>query len=265
MPNDSTPRDYPLPHPDNIAREDAARIRDAIERISDDMDGATEARSGGVRLATAAEATAGTATNRVPVVARVKSMITAAVNAVVESMEDLADDVDAFTTSMTTALGTKLAKSANLSDLTDKGAARTALELGAAALKGIATIAQLRAKTGTDLVGVDAAWDAAKWVNLGNMTGAVTIDASLGSRFYGTLTGNVTIDISNLKDGQPVEIIPVQDATGGRTVSWNARFKWPSAAAPEVSTAANTHACVVTGVAAWDATTIFAAGWKVTA
>jgi hypothetical protein len=265
MPNDSTPRDYPLPHPDNIAREDAERIRNAIERISDDMDGASEARSGGVRLATAAEAMAGTAANRVPVVARVKSMITAAINAVVESMEDLADDVDSFMTSMTTALGTKLAKSANLSDLTDKGAARTALELGAAALKGIATLAQLRAKTGTDLISVDAAWDAAAWVNLGNLTGAVTIDASTGAGFRGVLTGNVTIDVTNLKDRQPFEVILTQDATGGRTVSWNARFKWPSAAAPEVSTAASTVAVVVTGVAGWDASTIFAAGWKVTA
>jgi hypothetical protein len=153
----------------------------------------------------------------------------------------------------------------NFNDLTDKPAAREALGLHDAALKGIATVAQLRAKTGTDAVTVDAAWDAAKWVDLGNLTGAVTIDASTGVGFRGVLTGNVTIDVTNLKDRQPLEIILTQDATGSRTVSWNARFKWPSAAAPEVSTTANTLAVFVTGVAGWDASTIYAAGWKVTA
>uniref|UniRef100_UPI00192B3091 hypothetical protein n=1 Tax=Bradyrhizobium japonicum TaxID=375 RepID=UPI00192B3091 len=65
MPNDSTTRGYPLPHPDNVARDDAQRIRDAITAISEDLEGmgiepASETEIGGVRLATAAEATAGT-------------------------------------------------------------------------------------------------------------------------------------------------------------------------------------------------------------
>jgi hypothetical protein len=149
--------------------------------------------------------------------------------------------------------------------ITDKPAARDVLELGNTATRNAATAAELRSKANTAIVTNDGAWDAAAWVNLGNITGAVSINASNGARFYGTLTGNVTIDVINLKNGQPIEVVFNQDATGGRTVSWNARFKWPSAAAPEVSTAASTVAVVVTGVAAWDNNTIYAAGWKVTA
>jgi hypothetical protein len=261
MPNDVTARGFPLPHPDNIAREDAGHIRTAIQTIDEqmtDLEGreATESGIGNVRLATEAEATAGTSTTRVPVVKRVADMIAAAI-------DDVADTVDDFITSVTTALGTKASKSANLSDLTDKTAARTALGLAAAALKGLATIAQIRSKTGTDLISVDAAWDAAKWVPLGNLTGAITIDASTGARFWGTLTGNVTIDVTNAKDGQPFEFAAMQDATGGRTVSWNAKFKWPSAAPPEVATAANNYAVIMTGDVAWNGD-ILAAGWKVT-
>jgi hypothetical protein len=149
--------------------------------------------------------------------------------------------------------------------ITDKPAARDVLELGNTATRNAATAAELRAKSNTAIVTNDGAWDAAAWVNLGNITGAVSINASNGARFYGTLTGNVTIDVINLKNGQPIEVVFNQDTTGGRTVSWNARFKWPSAAAPEVSTTASTVAVVVTGVAAWDNNTIYAAGWKVTA
>lgn len=36
MPNDITPRNYPLPHPDNIAVQDVSRIRAAIENIDTD-------------------------------------------------------------------------------------------------------------------------------------------------------------------------------------------------------------------------------------
>ncbi|KRR21712.1 hypothetical protein [Bradyrhizobium retamae] len=87
MAEETTSRGYPLPNPDNIAREDATRIRNAIEAISGDIDAlegdtatASETVTGGVRLATEAEATGGTATNAVPVVKRVKDMITAALN-----------------------------------------------------------------------------------------------------------------------------------------------------------------------------------------
>ncbi|WP_353274742.1 hypothetical protein [Wolbachia endosymbiont (group B) of Hofmannophila pseudospretella] len=37
MPNDKTSREYPLPHPENIAVEDVVRIRRAIEKIDEDI------------------------------------------------------------------------------------------------------------------------------------------------------------------------------------------------------------------------------------
>jgi hypothetical protein len=157
-----------------------------------------------------------------------------------------------------------LTKSGNLTGLADKAASRTNLGLGGSAVKDVATAAELRSNTNTGVVSVDKAWDAAAWVPLGNITGAVTIDASTGARFRATLVGNVTIDVSNLKDGAPFELAFLQDATGGRTVSWNAKFKWPSAAAPEVATTASGYAVIVTSVGAWNGD-IIAAGWKVTA
>ncbi|MGJ4942487.1 hypothetical protein ACQR1W_18070 [Bradyrhizobium sp. HKCCYLS1011] len=89
MPNDQTQRGYPLPHPDNVAREDAQRIRNAISQISDDIAEiadrnviATEDTPGSVRLATDAERIAGTAEDRVLTVKRTKDMITALLSTV---------------------------------------------------------------------------------------------------------------------------------------------------------------------------------------
>jgi hypothetical protein len=127
-----------------------------------------------------------------------------------------------------------------------------------------ATLAEIKSGTGDRYLTNGKAWGAAAWVSLGNLSGAVTLDASTGSRFYGTMTGNVTIDVSNLKNGQPIEIVLMQDATGNRTVSWAAKFKWPSATVPGVGTTANGYAVIVTGIGTWG-TDILAAGWKVTA
>lgn len=146
----------------------------------------------------------------------------------------------------------------DMSNITDPETARANLGLA------IATISELQSKANSNVITNDVAWDAAKWVSLGNISGAVSIDADTGVRFYGTMTGNVTIDVSNIKDGQGIEIVLIQDGTGGRTVSWNAKFLWPNNAAPDVATAAGSKAVVVSGVGTWDAK-ILAAGWKVTA
>lgn len=146
----------------------------------------------------------------------------------------------------------------DMSNITDPETARAGLGLA------IATIAELQSKANSNVITNAAAWDAAKWVSLGNITGSVTIDADTGVRFYGTMIGNVTIDVSNIKDGQGIEIVLIQDGTGSRTVSWNAKFLWPNAAAPDVATAAGGKAVVVSGVGTWDSK-ILAAGWKVTA
>jgi len=59
-------------------------------------------------------------------------------NTLNELAEALGDDAS-FSTTITTSIGTKLAKASNLSDLANAGTARTNLGLGAAAVKGVAT------------------------------------------------------------------------------------------------------------------------------
>jgi hypothetical protein len=56
----------------------------------------------------------------------------------------------------------------------------------------------------------------------------------------------VTLTASGLTFGAPTNMLPgsailfvKQDGTGGRTVSWNAVFKWPGGVAPTLSTAPN--------------------------
>ncbi|WP_315743095.1 hypothetical protein [Bradyrhizobium sp. SZCCHNR1075] len=152
MTEETTQRGYPLPNPDNVAREDATRIRAAIGQISDDITEleernivASETEFGSIRLATAAEAAGGTANDAVPVVQRVKDMISALAVAAVDILQDsvaaltgrvtttetdisaLKGTVGGHTASISdldTTVATKLAKSANLSDVADKAAAR---------------------------------------------------------------------------------------------------------------------------------------------
>lgn len=66
-------------------------------------------------------------------------------------------------------------------------------------------------------------------------------DAALGKIGKVTLGGNRTLAApTNLKKG--VYVLHVyQDATGSRTLTWNALFKWPGAVAPVLTTTANYH------------------------
>jgi hypothetical protein len=73
-------------------------------------------------------------------------------------------------------------------------------------------------------------------------TGTVTLDLSTGNVFHNTLTGNTTFVFSN----PPVNtklfsftIIAVQDATGGRTITWPASKKFSGGVTPPPTTTAN--------------------------
>ncbi|NYG46352.1 hypothetical protein GGD67_003823 [Bradyrhizobium sp. IAR9] len=300
MPNDITTRGYPLPHPDNVAREDAQRIRDALAAISEDLDSmgvepATETELGGVRLATDAEATGGTATDAVPVVKRVKDMITSVTTALhttivgeygaaittainnlkagVDPAYDTLVEIAAKLTDMTqiNAILDSLAKRLRVDtaaqglDATSQANGRANLGLGNIAIANGVVLADLRSGTGQGVVTTDKAWQAAGFVDLGNSgSGTLQIDCNIGSRFRVVLTGNVAVSFINAKDGQNVDVAFVQDATGGRTLSWNSNIRFPNGTAPTVATAANGWALVFTGVynslyAQW-----LGAGWKVT-
>jgi hypothetical protein len=100
----NTQRGYPLPSPDNVAREDAVRIRNAIEQISDDMTGleernvvASEDAFGSVRLATDADRQAGVAADRVLTVKRTKDMISALLSSVQTTLTEAMDALEQAT------------------------------------------------------------------------------------------------------------------------------------------------------------------------
>jgi len=70
---------------------------------------------------------------------------------------------------------------------------------------------------------------------------AGAIDATRANVYTTTLTGNVTsaYTISNAQDGQTINWFLTQDATGSRTMTWPASFKWPGGVAGVLSTAIN--------------------------
>lgn len=154
----------------------------------------------------------------------------------------------------------------NFSDVPDKPAARGNLGLGSAAVEAAsafataaqgakadsalqaATAAEIIANTGTKGISVDQAWETVAFANVA-ASGTCTLDLDAGSNFKVTLNGNTTMAFpSNGKDGQVVNILFVQDATGGRTISWASGWKFADITAPQYSTTAGANAGVVSGV-----------------
>jgi hypothetical protein len=71
-------------------------------------------------------------------------------------------------------------------------------------------------------------------------TSTVTLDASLSNNYRLLMTGNVTLaNPTNLVDGMVLNIMLVQDATGGRTIAFGNKFKWPSGTVPSWVTTSN--------------------------
>ncbi len=70
---------------------------------------------------------------------------------------------------------------------------------------------------------------------------AMSLNCALSNVYSTTFTGNVTAPpaVSGQKDGQTINWFIIQDATGGRTMTWPTNFKWPGGAAGVLSTAAN--------------------------
>lgn len=96
------------------------------------------------------------------------------------------------------------------------------------ALTGTTTAQKLNASR-TVTTGINA---------LGNVTGATAVDLSLGNVVSMTLTGNVTISLSNAvaSAGQEVTFIVTQNGTGGNVITWPTTV--PAGIAPYASLAA---------------------------
>lgn len=71
--------------------------------------------------------------------------------------------------------------------------------------------------------------------------GNVAVDASLSNCFKLTLTGNATLQnpVGSPVSGQTIRILVKQDATGGRTVTFESKYKFPGGTAPTISAGAN--------------------------
>lgn len=69
----------------------------------------------------------------------------------------------------------------------------------------------------------------------------MSLNCDLSNVFTTTLTANVTVAPSLVSpcDGQTLNWFLTQDATGSRTMTWPAAFKWPGGTAGVLSTAAN--------------------------
>jgi len=68
----------------------------------------------------------------------------------------------------------------------------------------------------------------------------IAIDASLGGNFKVTLSGNRTLaNPTNLADGQVFNVRIKQDATGGRTLAFGSKYKFPGGTVPTLTAAAN--------------------------
>ena len=79
-------------------------------------------------------------------------------------------------------------------------------------------------------------------VEIATLTDGATITPDFGANqnFTVTLGGNRTLaNPTSIVAGQTGSIFVVQDATGGRTLSFGAYFKFPAATAPTLSTGAN--------------------------
>jgi hypothetical protein len=208
-----------------------------------------------------------TAATQAWVTAQVNALLDAA-PAALDTLNELAtalgDDAN-FATTMTNALAARLRFDA-AQTLTAGQVMQLFANagLGAAATKAIATAANIRANSGSDVLTTDQAWASAGFVDLGNVSGNVTLDLDVGSCFRATLTGNITLSFANGRQGQSVTFIAIQDGTGGRTVSYAAnKFFFPLMTAPTASTAAGGFALVLSGKLWTDLVKLICVGWRV--
>lgn len=109
----------------------------------------------------------------------------------------------------------------------------TGAALGTAALKNIGT-------SGGTVPLLDAIndWSKQQAFTLATLTYASSIDWNVNSAQVAqvTLTGNATLNSpQNEKSGGTYILIVKQDATGGRTLSYGAQYKWPGGIVPTLT------------------------------
>mgnify|MGYP003394748549 CR=1 FL=1 len=103
----------------------------------------------------------------------------------------------------------------------------------------MASAAAFRANTADRALVTDRVWSAAAIVTLSDGA-TVTPDMSTFINAQVTFAGNRTLaNPTNPKVGQTGFIDIIQDATGGRTITWGANWEFAGGTAPALSTAPN--------------------------
>lgn len=169
-----------------------------------------------------------------------------------------------FSTTVTAALGNRLRFDVNAPlNGTQQAFATANLGYGNVVTKNIAAISEIRFGTVSAAITVDNAWAAGFWNNIGNSgNGNLVIDGNNGPNQVCLLTGNVAVSFINMKSGQGINLLLIQDATGGRTVSWNANVRFPDNVAPQIYTGAGAIAVIYSGVYYTNGYMI-GSGWKI--
>jgi hypothetical protein len=111
-------------------------------------------------------------------------------------------------------------------------------------IKGTGTTAMVAATAGTDYVapGTATNFTAQQYFGTSTLTDGATISWAANTQQVATVTiaGNRTMAApTGLVSGAFYALNVIQDATGSRTMTWNAVFKWTGGTAPTLSTAAN--------------------------
>lgn len=125
-----------------------------------------------------------------------------------------------------------VATSGAYGDLTGKPtlgalAAKNTAAYGDVDATAIASASEFIANTASKLLSAAGAWSAANPVDLGSQAaGTITLDCNTALNFKWTQAGNQTIAVpTGIKNGQVGTLTITQDATGGRTLSFNASWK----------------------------------------
>jgi hypothetical protein len=70
-------------------------------------------------------------------------------------------------------------------------------------------------------------------------SGTINLDCQFYNVFRITMTGNITLTLSNMQVGQFIQVDLKQDATGSRTCSWFSGISWPDGVEPVLTATPN--------------------------